>query len=273
MRKINVSSKANYAVMSLFLLITLFPFYMLLITSFKFQDQIIHQFWLPAFPLHYENYATAFMKIWPYMLNSIVITVGIVLGVLINSSMAGFTFSRFTFFGKSTLYYLIIMLMMVPGFLLLIPQFILFRDMGMINTYYVQILAPMASGSALATMLVKTFFEGIPLSLYESAEIDGASEFRIFYGIALPLSKPIIATVGIINALSGWNNYIWPLVVTSGDKVRPVILAVTNLKGPMDQVQGIQFAGYIIASIPLIILFSMATKAFVSGLTAGAVKG
>lgn len=110
-------------------------------------------------------------------------------------------------------------------------------------------------------------------SLLEAAEVEGAGDFKIFYRIMLPLSVPILSTIAIINALLGWNNYIWPLVVTSGTKVRPIILALSNINGPVDQVQGIQFAGYAIASIPLLLLFVFATKSFISGITAGAVKG
>lgn len=117
------------------------------------------------------------------------------------------------------------------------------------------------------------FFEGISSSLLEAAELEGAGDLRIFWQMVLPLSQPIIATVAIMNALTGWNNYIWPLVVTSGDRARPIILALSNIKGPLDQVQGMQFAGYVIASVPMLILFVFATRSFISGITSGAMKG
>lgn len=273
MRKILHASASPHLWIGLLLMLTLFPFYMLLITSFKFEEQVIHRFWLPAFPLHYENYSHAFVQIWPFIVNSILITAGIIAGVLVNSVLAGYAFSRFDFFGKSLLFYLIIMLMMVPGFLVLIPQFIVFRDLGLINTYAAQIFAPVAFGTALATMLMRTFFGEVPRSLFDSAEIDGAGEIRILLQMVIPLSKPIIATVSIINSLNGWNNYIWPLVITSGDKVRPVILSLENITGPLNEVMGIRFAGYVLASLPLVLLFMTLTKQFVSGLTAGAIKG
>jgi ABC-type glycerol-3-phosphate transport system permease component len=273
MRKLSYGAAANQIVLILLVALTLFPFYMLLISSLKFQDQIIHHFWTLVFPIHLENYAGAFKQTWPFIWNSILITSGIIACVLINSTLAGYAFARFTFTGKGLLYSLVIMLMMVPAFLLLIPQFILFKNMGLLNTYWAQIFGPMAGASALATMLMRTFFEGISGSLFEAAEMEGAGDLRIFWQIVLPLSQPVIATVAIINALTGWNNYIWPLVVTSGDKVRPIILALSNIKGPMDQVQGLQFAGYVIASLPMLILFVFATKSFISGITSGAVKG
>ncbi|WP_248924022.1 carbohydrate ABC transporter permease [Paenibacillus hamazuiensis] len=274
MRKSGVIGAAvNQLFLLLLLLLTLFPFYMLLITSLKFQDQIVHHFWIPAFPLHFENYIGAFRQTWPFIWNSILITAGIIVCVLVNSTLAGYSFARFQFFGKPALYSLIIMLMMVPGFLLLIPQFILFKHLGLLNTYSAQIFGPMAGASALATMLMRTFFEGISGSLLEAAEAEGAGELRVFWSIVLPLSKPVISTVAVINALTGWNNYIWPLVATSGDKVKPIILALSNIKGPLDQVQGLQFAGYVIAALPMLILFMFATRSFISGITAGAVKG
>lgn len=272
-RDLSVTRIAKHLTLLALLLLTLFPFYMLLITSLKLQDQIVHHFWMPAFPLHADNYLKAFTQTRPFIQNSILITAGIIGCVLVNSTLAGYSFARFRFPGKALLYCLILMLMMIPAFLLLIPQFLLFKQLGLLNTYGAQIFGPMAGASALAVMLMRTFFEGISRSLLEAAEMEGAGELRIFAQFVLPLSKPVVATVAIINALNGWNNYIWPLVVTSGDKVKPIILALANIKGPIDQVQGIQFAGYVIAALPMVLLFVFATRTFISGVTSGAVKG
>lgn len=125
----------------------------------------------------------------------------------------------------------------------------------------------------MGTMLIRTFFEGLSGSLLEAAEAEGAGDLRIYWQIALPLSVPILSTVAVINALLGWNNYVWPLVVTSGDKVKPIILALGSVHGSLDQVQGLQFAGYVISAVPLLLLFVFATRSFVSGITSGAVKG
>ncbi|RGZ04685.1 carbohydrate ABC transporter permease [Hungatella hathewayi] len=115
-------------------------------------------------------------------------------------------------------------------------------------------------------------YGSLPKSLFEMATIEGASDFKIFYYIALPLSKPILATVCITTLISSWNNYIWPLVSANAEKVRPVILQVSKVVASTYQMPGVNFAAYVIASVPLLLIFTVATKPFVEGLTAGAVK-
>ncbi|WP_135557146.1 carbohydrate ABC transporter permease [Paenibacillus cymbidii] len=263
----------HYAALAALLGLTLFPFYMLLVSSLKYTDQMILNFWGIGLPLHLDNYASAFRQIGPFILNSVFISVCIVVGVVVISSLAGYSFMRFSYPGKNALFLLILALMMVPGFLILIPQFLLVQKLGMLNTYEGQIFPPMAFGASMATYLMRTFFEGLPRSLLEAAETEGAGELQIFGRIVMPLSLPIVAAVAIINFLAGWNNYIWPLVSTTGEKVKPVILALSTVTGSMDQGVSVKLAGYIISSIPLLALFMVATKPFISGITSGAVKG
>jgi ABC-type glycerol-3-phosphate transport system permease component len=272
-KRVALAARAGQGLsIAVLLLLTVFPFYMLVIASLKDRDQMINQFWTPALPFHFNHYMSAWLQVWPYLLHSLLITSGLIALVLLNSILAGYAFARFQFFGKTVLFYLILMLMMVPGFLLLIPQFILFKHLGLINTLAAQILGPMAGASSMATLLMRTFFEGIARGMMEAAELEGAGEWKILTRIVLPLSLPVVSTVAVIQALLGWNNYIWPLVITSGNKVKPVILSLSGITGPMDHVQGIQLAGYVIASLPLLVLFLAATRTFVSGITAGAMK-
>lgn len=261
------------AVLALLLALTLFPFYMTLINSLKDRVGIIKQFWGVPTALHWENYATAFRYLWPFLLHSVFITASIVLGVLVLASTAAYAFSRFEFPGKELLYILIVMLFMIPGFLLLVPQFVLIKNMGLLNTFSGQVLPPMTIGSTMATMLMREFFTNIPKSFFEAAEMEGAPEKTIFMRIAIPLSLPVVAVVAILNTMNGWNNFIWPLVITSGDAVKPVVLALGRIPGTIQQGLGLQLAGYVIASIPLIALFAVANRAFVAGVTSGSLKG
>jgi ABC-type glycerol-3-phosphate transport system permease component len=266
-------SISHYAVILFLLLITVFPFYMTLLNSFKDRVGIIKQFWGIPTALHWENYATASRYLWPFLIHSAIITASIVAGVLLLSSMAAYSFSRFQFPGKELLYILIVMLFMIPGFLLLVPQFVLIKNMGLLNTYTGQVLPPMTVGATMATMLMREFFSNIPRGFFEAAEMEGAPERTIFLRIAIPLSLPVIAVVAILNTMSGWNNFIWPLVITSGDAVKPVVLALGRIPGTVQQGMSLQLAGYVIASIPLIALFAFANRAFVAGVTSGSIKG
>lgn len=256
-----------------FFVLSMYPFFVMLVSSLKYQMQIYENPWFFSAPFHFGNYRVAFEQIAQPILNSILITAIGVMTTVIASSTAAYTFARHDFPLKNFFYGFIIMLLMIPGFVILVPQFINIKNMGMYNTILGQALPPAASYTAMGVLLMRTYFEGLSKSLYEAAEMEGAKDFRIFTRIVLPLSKPILATVAIMSGLSIWNNFVWSLVVTTGEKVMPVILAISVLKGNINEGDGVKLAGYIIASLPLLILFFAATKPFVAGLTQGAVKG
>lgn len=252
---------------------TFYPFALMFMSSFKYQLQMLNEPWFFSLPLHVDNYFNAISEIYMSLLNSIIITSIAVVTVLITASMASFSFARYEYPGKNLIYILVIMLLMIPGFVLLVPQFILVRDLGLFNTYWGLVFPQAAGNVALAVLLMRTFFEGLPGSLYEAAEVEGANGWIIFTNIVLPLSKPILATVSIVSGLQIWNGFIWPLVITSGEKVRPIILAIIYLQPSLNQGDGLILAGYVFASIPMVVLFFFATKPFISGLTSGAIKG
>lgn len=273
----NLKRKAG-RVLSFGLLVTLFiitfyPFLLMFICSFKYQMQIINNPWFFTLPLHFSNYAKAFIKLYPSIINSIIITALGILIVITTSSMASYSFAYFEYPFKKFLYCVVLMLLMIPGFVLLIPQFMQIKSLGLFNTYFGLALPPAAHYSPMAVMLITTFFKNVPESIIENAKIEGANNWKIFTRIIMPVSKPIIATVSIMSGITIWNNYIWSLVATRGAKVRPVIVELTLLQGNYNEGYGLKLAGYVIASIPVIVLFVFMTKQFVSGLTAGAIKG
>lgn len=206
------------------------------------------------------------------MLNSTIVTTGIVIGVLTVSTMSGYAFVRFDMPGKNTLFLIIISLMMIPSFLMLLPQFVLVNKMKMLNTYIVQILPPIGALAPMAVFLARTFFSFLPRSLFEAASIEGAGELMIYIRIVIPMSMPVIATIAVINTLAGWNNFIWPLMAASDDSVKPLIIAIQGIMNNQQNEQGVQLAGYVVASMPLLIFFFFATKQFISGLSSGAIK-
>jgi len=258
--------------LALVFVLTLLPFYLTLANSLKYRMQITMNIWIPTPPFHFDNYARAFREIWRGLFNSVFVTACIILGALLCSSLAAYSFARFSFPGKTFLYFSIIAFLMIPGFLTLIPQFMLFRDMKLLNTYPCIILPVIATTAVMPTIFFRTFFEGLPKSLLESAEIEGAGELRIFFQIVLPLSKSMIGTVVILTGLAGWNNYIWPLVTLTDRAIMPVILQLRYIPEGTLEGMGPRLAGYTIASVPLVVLFAIATKPFIRGVTSGAIK-
>jgi len=154
----------------------------------------------------------------------------------------------------------------------LAPQFIIVRSLGILNTYLVQILPLTGAVSIISTFLVRTYLEGLPKALFEAADIEGAGPIMTLAYIVVPISKPIFAVLLINNSIAAWNNYIWPLVAANKENVRPIIIAIRDVNVPAYYQYGTRFAAYIIASVPLLVLFAINTKAFISGVTSGSIK-
>lgn len=260
-------------VLGLLLTLTLMPFYLLIVNSFKMQNEIILNPWMVGASVKLSNYAKALGQVSRPMLNSFIVTIAVVLVTVLVSTLAAYAFIRFVFPGAAILYYGIIAMLMIPGFVMLIPQFIQISELNLYNTFLGLILPPAAYSVAMGTFLLRGSMEGLSKSLFEAAEIEGAGDLDILTKIVVPLSKPIISTVTIMTGLTSWNNYIWPLVAATGEKTQQIAVALTKLVTSVTDGNGVLFAGYIIASLPLIILFCFASKSFVAGLTQGSVKG
>ena len=256
------------------LILTLLPFYLLVINAFKSQNEIILNPFQWAKSWQFQNFVKAAPQIIRPMANTFFVTAVIIIITIVVSLLASYAFVRYErFFGKEVLYFGIIALLMIPGFVMLIPQFVQITNLGMYNTFLGLILPPAAYQVAMGTFLTRSSMESISKSLFEAAEIEGANDMDILVKVALPLSKPILSTVTIMTGLNAWNNYLWPLVSTSGEKTQQIAVALTKIIVSVSDGQGVRFAAYIIASLPLIILFCFASKYFVEGLTSGAVKG
>jgi ABC-type glycerol-3-phosphate transport system permease component len=272
MNKSRAASFILIFLLSLFVLFSFFPLLIMLLTSLKSKMQVsLGVFKLPTV-IHWDNYSRAFDAVLPYAMNSILIAVAAVVGVLIASSLAAYAFARYRFPGREILYYLIIALMMVPAVLVLIPMFKLVVALDMLNTYWVVILPQIASGCIIAVFLLRSFFAGLPEDLFESFRIDGASEITILTRLVLPLSKPIMGTIAVLNFHSSWNDYIWPLVTINKNALKPVVTGIMSFSNEYSTDYGPMMAAYVLASIPLMLVIGFAMKYFVDGLTSGAVK-
>jgi ABC-type glycerol-3-phosphate transport system permease component len=262
---------AKYVILSLIAFFIILPPILMITFSFKDQSQFYHKYWGFSVPLHTENYLTAWLMIARPMLNSFIYCISIVFGILLTSSFAAYSFSRFHFPGKTFFYYAIISLLMIPSLLTLIPAFLLVRNLRLLNTPWAMILPSIAGGQAFAVLILHSFFEGLPNELFEAARMDGCRESGSYYYIALPLSKAVLFIVGIRQFVDTWNMFIWPLVTIKDSSWYPMSLAIRFLSPIKPGDYGPIMAGYTIASIPLLALFLLGRRYFVEGFAGGGI--
>ena len=260
------------AVLIVFGILTFFPLVLVVITSLKSNTQFYHNFWLPELPFQTGNYTSAFRIIWRYIVNSVIYSGSTICLIATIASVAGYVFARFRFPFKTVLFLAFITLIMVPGVLTLAPRFILTRDLGLLNTPLALISVWVSGGLVLSTWLMRSYFESLPQELFDAAYVDGAAEWQVFFYVSVPLARPMIATVAMTTLIGSWNDLIWPLVtITDKDKM-PLALGLMQFSSEFETDWGTLFAGYVISSIPLLCVFAVAMRQFISGLTSGAVK-
>lgn len=255
------------------LLLTYFPIYFMLISSLKSNAQIISNYFMPSFPFHFENYVAASGKVIKYLGNSIIVCGGSVLGIMLVGMVSAYTFARFDFPGKSGIFVFILSFLMIPAALTLIPRFVMVNNLGLNNTYWSCILPYIASGQIMFIMILRSFIEGLPKDLFDAAKIDGAGHFRIIGQVVFPLSKQIIISLLLVSFLGNWNDFIWPQLTLTKESLMTVTVGLYAFTDVQQVQYGYMFAGFVVASVPLIILFSVNMKNFVNGITVGAVKG
>jgi ABC-type glycerol-3-phosphate transport system permease component len=264
----------SHLLLILLALVALYPFFYMIITSFKTNGQFYSNFFGITFPLHFENYATAWEAIGGYIFNSVFIGIASMLIIIATSALAGYSFARLRYKGKNFLYMSVVALLMIPGLLTLIPLFLLIKSFGLLDSYLGLIIAFAAGGQAFTIFVFRQSFASLPEELFEAARIDGCGELRVFWQIVLPLSKPIIGTMAIWNLLAIWNEYMMPLVLMSNPDKFPITVGLIQFESQFvsQTLYGPMFAGYTIASLPLLILFLFTMRLFMKGLTSGAVK-
>lgn len=210
---------------------------------------------------------------WRYMLNSLVISTAAVILTLIVGSAAAYVFAQIRFFGSDFLFSYLLLGLMFPFATAILPLFIKIRDVGLLDTYWAVILPQTAFGLSLAILLFRTFFQQLPKELFEAAYIDGCGYVRFFLMFTLPLSTPILATVGVFVFVQSWNNFLLPLVVLNSREVFTWPLGMMQYRGEFVTQWNQTLAFVTLSLVPAIIFFLAAQKYIVAGLTGGAVKG
>lgn len=261
-----------WAILIFLVFLSLYPFLFMIITSFKTYSQYLHDFVGIQYPLHPENYGVAWDIVRRPILNSLFVSIASAAGTVVFASLSAYVFARYRFPGREFLFFAVISLLMIPNVFQLIPRFMLVRELGLLNTYWALILPYIAGGQIFAIFVLRSFFASLPQELFDAAKIDGASDFKSFLYVAVPLSRSMIATLAILRLQQSWNDFIWPLVSTTDINIRTVIVQLSFLQGQFGTQIGPMFAGYILGSLPLLIIFAFGMKQFIAGMTSGAIK-
>jgi len=221
-----------------------------------------------------ENYTQVFTvtPMIQYFLNSLVITIPTVLGTLLLSSLAGYSLAKHRFRGNFLIFALFIAGNFVPAQILMIPVRNLTLNLGVYDTKLALILFHTSFQIGFCTFFLRGFIKELPHELIESARIEGASEFRVYWNIILPLVLPALAALAVLEFTFIWNDYFWALVLVQGDEARPVTLGIQALRGRWTASWHLISAGSIVAALPPVVLFFMLQKHFITGLTLGAIK-
>ena len=264
----------RYILLTLLTFLVLFPVVWIVLSSFKPQSELFRQP-MNLLPRNFttENYAQAFSQgDFPrYFGNSLLVAVSsTVLAVLLNV-MAGYALAKYIFPGRDLIFGLMLSTLMIPLQVIMIPIFLQLKSFGLLNTHWGLIIPPAATPTGI--FLARQYMLTLPNSMIEAARIDGANEFALFRRIILPLSAPIVATITIFSFMWRWNDYLWPLIVITDNKLQTVQQALANFVGQLQINWSSLLAMTTVAIIPVIIVFFAFQRYFMTGISAGAVKG
>jgi multiple sugar transport system permease protein len=227
---------------------------------------------LPARPT-FANYRElfAYAGMGRYLVNSVVLTVAVTLVSLTFNVAAGYAFAKLPFRGRDRLFRGMLAALVIPGQVAMVPLFLLLKHLGLVNTYGAVIVPAMAS--IFGIFIVRQYALSIPDQMLEAARIDGASEFRIFRSIIVPVLKPIIVTLAVFTALGTWNDFMWPLIVLNDSELYTLPVALASLSREHVQDNELMMAGAVLTTLPVLAVFLVLQRHYVQGLMLGSVKG
>jgi multiple sugar transport system permease protein len=265
----------SYTALTIGSLFTLFPFLWMISTSLK-EQQFMLQFppqWIPN-PINWQNYVDVWSQV-PLargFLNSTFVSVTGTIGVLLASSLAGFSFAKLRFPGRDRIFIMLLATMMIPGAVLLIPQFLLFRSLHWVNTIN-PLVIPSFFGAVFETFFFRQFFRSLPDDLIDAAKIDGASFLTIYWRVALPLAKPAVATLAVLAFMWRWNDYMGPLIYLQDPEMQTLPVMISTFQSQYITSYGLMMAASVLSILPIILLFFFMQRNFVEGITMTGLKG
>lgn len=263
-----------YTALSIGAITMLIPFYWMVVTSLKTPAEAVAMppVWMPDV-LQFGNYGTALeaAPFGQYFLNSVLVTVVSTIGELFTTILAAFAFAKMKFYGRSLLFTVLIATMMVPGELLIIPNFVTLSNFGLINTYAALIIPYLAS--VFSVFILHQNFVSVPDELYYAAKVDGCSDFRFLWSVMVPLSKSAIVAITILKVIGSWNSFMWPLIVTNDRMLRTLPVGLQAFTTEAGTKYELLMAASTLVVLPMIILYLFLQKYIIMGISRSGLKG
>jgi multiple sugar transport system permease protein len=261
----------------LILALWLVPLMAVMATSLRsFEEVMAGNYW--GWPKSFnfiENYMAVFTQtaMARYFLNSLIVTLPSVFGVLVLSTLTGYVLSRYRFRGANLMFALFVGGNFLPAQIMMIPVRDLMVSIGLYDTYYALIVFHVAFQTGFATLFMRNFIAALPDELFQAARAEGASPWQTLWHVVLPLIRPALAALAILTFTFVWNDYFWAIVLTQSDAVKPVTAGLNNLRGEWVSAWNLVAAATILVAIPPVVMFFLMQRHFIAGLTVGAVKG
>jgi raffinose/stachyose/melibiose transport system permease protein len=266
----------RYFMYGIVIVITIYPLLFMLQTSFKTPVEFSRNFWLPTIKgFTLNNYYEVWFgyKFYLFFKNSLIVSILTTFFVVLISITSGYAFARLKFPFSEKIFLVILSVMFVPVFVYIIPLFIQMRNVGLTNSLSSLLLVYIFFGLPSSIYIARNFFYTIPIEINESGMVDGASQFKIFTHLILPLSKPAMSCIAILDFIGNWGEYIWAIVSNTKDNVKTIPAALSYFTSMTNVFWWYQMAALSVATVPVIIMYAIFNKFFIRGLTEGAVKG
>jgi multiple sugar transport system permease protein len=270
-----ISSILTYLLLFLLAVLWTFPFFWLVTTSLKTDRQILvfPPIWIPN-PIDWANYPAAieYFPFFQYVFNSLMICLLAVAGALVANPMVAYGFSRIRWSGRNLVFVISLATLMLPFAVTMIPIYLIFKNLSLVGTW-APLFAPAFLGNAFYIFLLRQFFLTIPEDLSDAARMDGAAEFQIFWQIIIPLAKPVLATVALLEFMARWRDFLGPLIYLSDDKLYPIALGLQFFITSHQTEWALLMAASTMVTLPTLIAFLFTQRTFIEGITFTGIKG
>jgi len=268
-----ITQIAKHLFLWFIVLTSCFPLYLMVNISLKTNIQFAQNPWTPQAPFHWENYIIGWQYVGEGIYNTTYVAfMSTVLSIAI-ALLGAFFFARFKMPGSNFLFFLFVILMLYPTIANMVPTFKMISSAGLYNSHWALIFLSVAGAQAFLIYVLRAFIEELPGGLFDAAEMDGCSLLKQIWHVVIPLCMPIIGVLAVLRLIANWNDFVTPLIMIRDQEKQMLSVSLMLLEGEYTKHWGELMAGYTIASIPLIIIFLLAMRLFIRGLSEGAIKG